>query len=184
VYSALFLILAFCNTSSLLFILQLEFLPITLLVVYVGAIAVLFLFVLMMLNIKYTELKEENSHYIPIASVFAIVFFFELFILLRSEYIIVTYFDNDKLPFIADAVINVPSNIEFSFPNNSEHNLKAIGFILFIEYFFHFIVSGYILLFAMIGAIVLTVNKKFISKSQNIYAQVLRDYNTSIVYYT
>jgi NADH-quinone oxidoreductase subunit J len=77
VYSALFLILAFCNTSSLLFILQLEFLPITLLVVYVGAIAVLFLFVLMMLNIKYTELKEENSHYIPIASVFAIVFFFE-----------------------------------------------------------------------------------------------------------
>jgi len=62
--------------------------------------------------------------------------------------------------------------------------MKALGQILFTEYFYQFIIVGYILLLAMIGAIVLTLHKTFVSKSQNIYAQVLRDFETSIVNYS
>jgi NADH-quinone oxidoreductase subunit J len=61
--------------------------------------------------------------------------------------------------------------------------MKAIGQILFTEYFYHFIISGYILLMAMFGAIILTLQKTFISRSQNIYAQVLRDFDKAIVSY-
>ena len=76
VFSVLFLILSFFNISALLFLLELEFLPIVFLVVYVGAVAVLFLFVLMMLNIKLAELRENTTHYLPIA---CFLFFYLLF---------------------------------------------------------------------------------------------------------
>ena len=79
VFAVLFLILSFFNLSVLLFLLGLEFLPITFLIVYVGAIAVLFLFVLIMLNIKTAELREGTRHYLPSSIFLGFIFFFELF---------------------------------------------------------------------------------------------------------
>jgi len=106
IYSVLFLILSFCNVSALLFLLNLEFLPITFLVVYVGAIAVLFLFVLMMLNIKLTELKSESSHFLPVACLLGIVFVLELFVMIRLEFLPLT-FSFVHSPFLSDFSIVV-----------------------------------------------------------------------------
>jgi NADH-quinone oxidoreductase subunit J len=86
VYSVLFLILAFLNVSSLLFLLQLEFLPVVFLMVYVGAVAVLLLFVIMMLNIKLADLKSRDVHYVPVAIMFFLLFSFELILLVRTDF--------------------------------------------------------------------------------------------------
>lgn len=184
VYSVLFLILSFCNVSSLLFLLRLEFLPIAFLVIYVGAIAVLFLFVMMMLNIKLAELKEDNFHYIPLALFFAFVFVLELFVLLRSEFVPLIISNKAHLTFLSDFVSVSSSISDFSSWYEYAHNMQSLGQVLFTEYFYQFIISGFILLLAMVGAIVLTLQKKFVAKSQNIYAQVLRDFRTSIVRYS
>jgi NADH-quinone oxidoreductase subunit J len=102
VYSVLFLILSFCNVSSLLFLLRLEFLPISFLVIYVGAIAVLFLFVMMMLNIKLTELKDESFHFAPIAFIFTVTFLVELFVLFRSEFVPLILSNSFHITFLTD----------------------------------------------------------------------------------
>jgi NADH-quinone oxidoreductase subunit J len=184
IFSALFLILAFCNVSSLLFLLKLEFLPILFLVVYVGAIAVLFIFVLMMLNIKQIELKNESVYYVPIATLFVFVFLFEMFALVRSEFVPLLFLNNSNVFFITDFITASLFSVEFSFNYILNDNIVKIGNILFSEYFFHFIISGYVLLFAMIGVIVLTLHKKFITKSQVLYAQTLREFNASLVFYS
>jgi NADH-quinone oxidoreductase subunit J len=113
VYSVLFLILSFCNVSSLLFLLQLEFLPISFLVIYVGAIAVLFLFVMMMLNIKLAELKDDSFHYIPIALLFALAFIFELLILFRSEFVPLIISHSGQISFLSDFVAVSSSTPDF-----------------------------------------------------------------------
>jgi len=86
VYSVLFLILAFLNVSALLFLLQLEFLPVVFLMVYVGAVAVLLLFVIMMLNIKLADLKSRDVHYVPVAIMFFLLFSLELILLVRTDF--------------------------------------------------------------------------------------------------
>jgi len=182
VYSVLFLILSFCNVSALLFLLNLEFLPITFLVVYVGAIAVLFLFVLMMLNIKLTELKADSTHFLPVAFLLAIVFVLELFVMIRLEFLPLTFsFAHNS--FLSDFSNSSVSFINFPLYYLSESNMRSIGQILFVEYWLHFIIVGYVLLFAMIGAITLTLQKKFLSKSQNVYFQVLRNFNSCVSFY-
>lgn len=182
IYSVLFLILSFCNVSALLFLLNLEFLPITFLVVYVGAIAVLFLFVIMTLNVKLTEMKAETLHFLPVASLLAVVFGLEIFVLTRVEFapLIFTFAHNT---FLSDF-----SNQNVSFLQNSlfylnEHNMRSIGQILFVEYSLQFIIVGYVLLLAMLAAIILTLHKSFFSKTQNVYFQVLRNFNTCITFY-
>ena len=133
VYSVLFLILSFCNVSSLLFLLNLEFLPITFLVVYVGAIAVLFLFVIMMLNIKITEMKSENVPFIPIATLLAVVFTLEIFVLIRLEFLPLTFsFSNAAL--LSDLVNFNFSFIEHSLSHANEANMRSLGQVLFVEY--------------------------------------------------
>jgi len=128
VYSVLFLILSFCNVSALLFLLNLEFLPITFLVVYVGAIAVLFLFVLMMLNIKLTELKAENAHFLPVACLLGVVFVLELFVMVRLGFPFV------YSPFLDDLVNSNASFIDFPLFYLNESNMRSLGQILFVEY--------------------------------------------------
>ena len=182
VYSVLFLILSFCNVSALLFLLNLEFLPITFLVVYVGAIAVLFLFVLMMLNIKLTELKAENAHFLPVACLLGVVFVLELFVMIRLEFLPLT-FSFVHSPFLSDFANSNASFIDFPLFYLNESNMRSLGQILFVEYWLQFIIVGYILLFAMVGAIVLTLQKKFLSKSQNVYFQILRNFNSCVSFY-
>ena len=133
VYSVLFLILSFCNVSALLFLLNLEFLPITFLVVYVGAIAVLFLFVLMMLNIKLTELKAENAHFLPVACLLGVVFVLELFVMIRLEFLPLT-FSFVHSPFLYDFANSNAGFIDFPLFYLNESNMRSLGQILYVEY--------------------------------------------------
>lgn len=183
IYSVLFLIFSFCNASILLFLLQLEFLPIAFLIVYVGAIAVLFLFVLMLLNIKLTELQEKRVNLLPIAYFFAAMFIFELIFILRIDFVPQLFYVNKQFAFLSDYTSSSFFLSKASFSFDGYYNLRSLGFFLFIKSFFHFIISGYILLLAMIGAIVLTLYKKFNFQTQNIFSQILRDFNNSVVYY-
>ena len=180
VFSALFLVLSFCNVSSLLFFLQLDFLPITFLVVYVGAIAVLFLFVLMMLNIKLTEFKQEKLNYIPLVIIFSFVFASELFFLISSEFNSLNSSSIQQSQFLIDLA---PVTTNFLSFFSSSTNMKAVGQLLFVDYCYHFIIAGFILLLAMVAAITSTLNKRFIAKSQAIYAQVLRSFDKAVVNY-
>jgi NADH-quinone oxidoreductase subunit J len=183
VYSVFFLILSFFNVSSLLFLLRLEFLPIAFIVVYVGAIAVLFLFVMMMLNIKLAELKADNFQYLFVVGIFAFIFILELFLLIRSEFVPLDARTRSDILLLSDLV--TPTSLsQFVIWYDVAHNMRAIAQIMFTEHFYPFIISGYILLLAMIGAIVLTLHKTFIARQQQIYAQVLRDFEKAIVNYS
>ena len=103
-YSAFFLILTFFNFSSLLFFLRLEFLSITFLVIYVGAIAILFLFVVMLLNIKLSGLAEDKFEYFFLAFVLAFVFLFEIFSLVRLDFSPPVIFSKTHVEFLSDFV--------------------------------------------------------------------------------
>ena len=179
VYSVFFLILTFSNVSALLFLLRLEFLPIIFIVIYVGAIAVLFLFVMLMLNIKVAQIKVDNANYIFLGFVFAVIFILELFFLVRFEIVPLSIPEKQHITFLFDLTF-ICSFSDFFAWHYTEHNGRFFGQVLFSEYFILFIVCGFILLFAMIGTIVLTLNKRFAAKSQNVYSQVLRDFRVSI----
>jgi NADH-quinone oxidoreductase subunit J len=180
--SAFFLILTFFNFSSLLFLLRLELLPIIFIVVYVGAVAILFLFVIMLLNAKLSELYESKPEYLFLAAVFAFVFLFEMALLLRLEFSPILL-SCAHLKFLSDFACVSSSTSNFCLWSFFAPNARHLGLVLFTEYFYSFIISGLILLLAMLGVIVLTLHKKFVAKSQNIFAQVLRDYRSSVVCY-
>jgi len=181
VYSVLFLILCFANVSALLFLLGLEFLPVTFIVVYVGAIAVLFLFVLMMLNIKLTELKSENISFVSIAILLSSVFILEVFALTRLEFLPLTaaFSENSFLLGFSNYNIILVSSSIF---DTSASNIRALGMLLFTDFYLQFILVGYVLLFAMVGAIALTLHKKFLSRTQSVYFQVLRNFNACVTF--
>jgi NADH:ubiquinone oxidoreductase subunit 6 (subunit J) len=181
VFCALFLVLSFCNVSCLLFFLQLDFVPITFLVVYVGAIMVLFLFVLMMLNIKLVELKYEKLHYFPLVFSFVIVLVIELLFLVCSEFTALNSGSVQQLQFFSDIVSISTHSSEFCSSIFNSTNIRTVGQLLFSDYKNYFIIVGIILLLAMISAITATLNKKFITKSQAIHAQVLRSFSNSVV---
>jgi len=181
VFSALFLVFSFCNVASLLFFLQLEFLPVIFLMVYVGAIAVLFLFVIMMLNIKITELKHEKLNFLPLVLVFLFVFSVELLLFVSCEF-------NPLIPsslwhfnFLFDMAALTIQDSNFVIVALTQDNMKLVGQLLFTDFYAYFVIVGFILLLAMIAIIVSTLNKRFVVKSQVIYAQVLRSFNHSNV---
>lgn len=156
VYGVIFLILAFVNASALFIILGAEFIAMLLIVVYVGAIAVLFLFVVMMLNID-IKIKEEINRKRPILAMIGLVMFCEI--------ILVTKFSGVKS---YETVSLFPTPTEIT-------NTQAIGNILYTDFILPFQLAGGVLFVAMIGAIVLTLKDetRFIRK-QNITSQVLR----------
>ena len=156
VHSVLFLILSFVSASGLFVLLGAEFLAMILVVVYVGAVAVLFLFVVMMLDINFVKLREGFLQYLPFGALLGVVLFTELGIL----------FLTDKL--------SVMSLIEFStYPIFSEtENTKDLGSVLYTDYFYLFQLSGLILLVAMIGSIVLTLRERSGVKKQKISEQI------------
>jgi len=184
VFSILFLILSFANVSCLLFLFNFEFLPIAFLVIYVGAIAVLFLFVLMMLNIKLAELQESYSSFIPVSVVFGVVFLIELLFLFRAEFVFLDAPNQNSLFFLAEFLQISENNVSFSYFFGLNSNLKTIALSVFNDYLLPFLIAGYVLLLALIVAIILTVQKSFVSKNQNVYSQILADYNNTIVNYS
>jgi len=165
VHSVLFLILAFVNAAGLFVMAGAEFLGLLLIVVYVGAVAVLFLFVVMMLDVDFAELKEGFLQYLPIGALIGIVFVLELLLVLGSWVTAPGAETTTSAP-IPDV--------------NEVRNIEALGNILYTEYVFFFQLAGMILLVAMIGAIVLTLRHKEGVRRQDIATQVARDPDAAI----
>ena len=165
VHSVLFLILAFVNAAGLFVLMGAEFLAMILVVVYVGAVAVLFLFVVMMLDVDFAELRQGFLQYLPIGAVVGIVFLIELFMVVGVWAI---------APSVSQAIASpIP-------PIASTSNTEALGYVLYTRYVYFFQAAGVVLLVAMIGAIVLTLRHKPSVKRQNVAAQVRRDKASAI----
>ena len=162
VHSVLFLILCFFNAAGLFMLTGAEFLALILIVVYVGAVAVLFLFVVMMLDVDFAELRDGFLQYLPIGAVIGLILAVELILVLGG-----LSFDPEVT---ARAVQPIPDLAEVS-------NIQAIGDLLYTKYIFFFQMCGMILLVAMIGAIVLTLSHRPDVRRQNIADQVARDPN-------
>jgi NADH-quinone oxidoreductase subunit J len=157
VHSVLFLILAFVNAAGLFVLLGAEFLAMILVVVYVGAVAVLFLFVIMMLDVDFTELREGFIEYLPVGIVIGGIFLFEL-LLTVGVWVI--------NPGVARSITAaIPANVS---------NTEALGLVLYTKYIHYFQIAGMVLLVAMIGAIVLTLRHKVSVKRQDINVQNAR----------
>jgi NADH-quinone oxidoreductase subunit J len=157
VHSVLFLILAFANAAGLFVMMGAEFLAMILIVVYVGAVAVLFLFVVMMLDVDFASLKQGVLQYLPIGLVVGGIFLGELLL------VVGTWAIGPGAP--AAIAVPIPSNIP---------NTEALGFVLYTRYVYFFEAAGLILLVAMVGAIVLTLRHKAYVRRQNIAEQVAR----------
>ena len=164
VHSVLFLILSFVNASGLFVLLGAEFLAMILVVVYVGAVAVLFLFVVMMLDINFVKLREGFLQYLPFGALLGIVLIIELGILFLTK----SFSENSLTNFVKSPKIN---EIE---------NTKLIGQVLYTDYFYLFQISGLILLVAMVGSITLTLRDRGKVKRQNISSQNFIDSSNAI----
>jgi NADH-quinone oxidoreductase subunit J len=159
VHSVLFLILAFFNAAGLFVILGAEFLAMILVVVYVGAVAVLFLFVVMMLDVDFVELRQGVLNYLPVGALVGVVLLAELLIVLGGWVF---------SPGLSQTiVVPIPGVGGLS-------NTAALGEILYTRYIFFFQAAGMILLVAMVGAIVLTLRHKVGVKRQSIAEQNAR----------
>ncbi|GAA0771355.1 NADH-quinone oxidoreductase subunit J [Roseibium denhamense] len=159
VTSVLFLILAFVNSAGLFILLGAEYLALLLVVVYVGAVAVLFLFVVMMLDVDFVELRQGFLQYLPIGSLIGLILLVELLMGLGAWVIAPEILGQGAEP--------MPSL-------NETPNIQAIGSVLYTKYIYFFQVAGLVLLVAMIGAIVLTLRHKSNVKRQDIPTQVGR----------
>jgi len=163
VHSVLYLILCFFNAAGLFILMGAEFLAMILVVVYVGAVAVLFLFVVMMLDVDFVELRQGMLNYLPVGGTIGLILLVELALVVGS--------------WVADpgairiAAAPTPAGMT---------NTEALGRILYTQYVYYFQAAGLVLLVAMIGAIVLTLRHKPGVKRQNVAAQVARGPATAI----
>ena len=156
VHSVLFLIFTFFNVSILFLLSNAEFLAMTLIIVYVGAVAVLFLFVVMMLNINEVLIKEGFLKYFPFGFILITIFLLELFFV----------FKDITLRNTSSSKMNISELL-----NKGNTNTESIGMFLYTDFFIVFQISGFLLLVAMIGAIVLAKNENLNIKSQKIIYQ-------------
>jgi NADH-quinone oxidoreductase subunit J len=163
VHSVLFLILAFVNAAGLFVLMGAEFLAMILIVVYVGAVAVLFLFVVMMLDVDFSELRDGFLNYLPIGGVIGAILLAELLVVVGAWAI------NPGIP----KAIAAPIAPDVS-------NTQALGLVLYTRYVYYFEAAGVILLVAMVGAIVLTLQHKPSVKRQSVTDQVARRRSTAI----
>ncbi len=160
VHSVLWLILTFLSSAGLFVLLGAEFVAMLLIIVYVGAVAVLFLFVVMMLDVDFAELKAEMAEYMPVAILIAIILLVEL-----GTGLGVWVFSDEAL---AQRAALTPDITE-------THNTAALGQLIYGDYIYLFQAAGLILLVAMIGAIVLTIRHRPDIKRQNVIQQMHRD---------
>ena len=163
VHSVLFLILAFVNAAGLFMLLGAEFLAMILIVVYVGAVAVLFLFVVMMLDVDFAVLKQGFLQYLPVGALIGAIVLIELVMVVGGW----------TLSPAQTTMVAAPITPGVS-------TTAALGRILYTQYFYFFQVAGFILLTAMIGSIVLTLRHRRGVKRQNIDVQNRRDRHASV----
>ncbi len=209
IHSILYLILVFCSVTFILIILGVEFIAITFLIVYVGAIAVLFLFVVMMLNIKILELDETFWKYLPIGLFISSIFLFQILFMIFDldwiDFLTVNYesFFVKKVNFLNTNLNNSsvsPNDLKVlydhsfivmvkksSFYNNmlpfslEFTNTELLGWLVYTYTFFVFLVISLILLIAMVGSIVLVLNQNINVKRQLIFKQTLKNLKSSVV---
>jgi NADH-quinone oxidoreductase subunit J len=158
VHSVLWLILAFLSNAGLFVLIGAEFVAMLLVIVYVGAVAVLFLFVVMMLDVDFAELKAEMAKYMPLALLIGLILLMQLGMAFGSWEI--------SAGAEAARVAPAPEDVQ---------NTAALGLLLYDKYFLLFQLAGLILLVAMIGAIVLTLRHRTDVKRQNVLHQMWRD---------
>ena len=167
VHSVFFLILDFISISCLFIMIGAEFLGMIMLIVYVGAVAVLFLFVVMMLNVAQQKNQwfsaKESSKHIPVGLIVSVIIFFELIIVIGGWKYKPELFTAMSLPIDRDI-----------------SNTHAIGYVLYTDYIHIFQLSGMILLVAMIGAIVLTFRQRTGVKRQSYFSQISREKSESV----
>lgn len=166
VHSVLWLILTFFTAAGMFVLMGAEFLAMLIAIVYVGAVAVLFLFVVMMLDVDFAKLKEGLAQYLPVGALIGIVLIMELGL------IVGVWAFADAAPSLRQAVAPAPQDVE---------NTVALGQIIYSDYIYLFQASGLILLVAMIGAIVLTLRHRTDVKRQDVLAQMYRDPKTAVV---
>lgn len=160
VHSVLWLILAFLSSAGLFVLLGAEFVAMLLIIVYVGAVAVLFLFVVMMLDIDFAELKGEMARYMPLGLLIGVILLMQLTLGIGA------WVQADGALGLRQAVAPDAAQVE---------NTKALGLLIYDKYIYLFQASGLVLLVAMIGAILLTLRHRKDVKRQNVLAQMWRD---------
>ncbi len=165
VHSVLWLILAFFAAAGLFVLLGAEFVAMLMLIVYVGAVAVLFLFVVMMLDVDFAALKAGMASYLPVGLLIGVVLLVQLGFAFGSWEV------SDEALALRTAIAPAPEEIE---------NTQALGMLIYTRYVFLFQAAGLILLVAMIGAIVLTLRKRANVKRQDVLVQMYRDPATAV----
>ena len=163
VHSVLWLILTFFGASGLFILLGAEFLALILMIVYVGAVAVLFMFVVMMLNINFKEIKSRLTKYLPLGVLIGLVLFVELGLVF-----------GDFVPALS------PKGDKNLLINEEIENTRQLGLVLYTDFIIYFQLAGIVLLIAMLGAIVLTHQRRKDVKKQDILTQIYRDPDNSI----
>ena len=161
VHSVLFLILAFVNAAGLFLLLGAEFLAMILIVVYVGAVAVLFLFIVMLLDVDFARMKEGFVQYLP-------------------QGLLIAFVVAAELVYVVSGWSASPNAAAPATPSGTLSNTAALGEVLYTRYFYFFQAAGMILLTAMIGAIVLTLHHKVGVKRQDVGAQIARTPETGV----
>jgi NADH-quinone oxidoreductase subunit J len=194
VHSVFFLVLVFLISAFLLFLLEIEFISLLFIMVYVGAIAVLFLFVVMMLDIKINNSEKDFQVYLPIGLVLGLAFFLEIYLIYQDN------FQDDLQDVGFENTLKIHPDVLNNLGIESENmyvftdytytdwltsvdtitNVEVLGQILYTYYFFYFLIAGMILLVAMLGAIVLTLNFSQKAKHQFVFKQILRKKNNSV----
>jgi NADH-quinone oxidoreductase subunit J len=165
VHSVLWLILAFFSAAGLFVLLGAEFVAMLMLIVYVGAVAVLFLFVVMMLDVDFAELRAGMAKLLPIGLLISLV------LLVQLGFVFGAWEVNDSALSLRQAVAPAPDQVE---------NTAALGMLIYTRYVFLFQAAGLVLLVAMIGAIVLTHRRRSWVKRQNVLEQMYRDPRTAV----
>lgn len=172
VHSVLFPILVFRDTSGLLLLLGLDFSAMIFPVVYIGAIAVLFLFVVMMFHIQIAEIHEEVLRYLPVSGIIGLIFWWEMFFIL----------DNETIPLLPTQRNTTSLRYTvYAGKVRSWTNLETLGNLLYTYYFVWFLVPSLILLVAMIGAIVLTMHRTIKVKRQDLFRRNAIDFRRTIM---
>ncbi len=166
IHSILFFILAVCNLSALLILLKIGFLAFMFFIVYIGAISVLFLFIIMLLNIRILDLKENILNYFPINIMMAGIIAVQLFIIFYKD--------------LTPTIIN--SNFIGWFETLNEiSDIESLGLLLYTYYYYFFIIISLVLLIAMLSSIMLTLSHKKLVRRQDLFNQINKSFEKTIV---
>ena len=173
IYSVLFLVLSFISSSSLLFLLECEYISLVFIIIYVGAIAVLFLFVVMMLDIKTVYLAKDSLKYFPFGSFLGVIFLIEILIVVPGIF-------ESTNPYSTSFLLNSYSDWVNKLDYFTE--IISIGHLLYTDYVIQFLISGNILLLATIGPVTLVLVRTIeTTKKQITFKQLSRNYNSILL---